>query len=276
MNLLTTTLELAKLYDLHPSRSKGQNFLVDEDVYQKVVAAAELSGQEVVLEVGPGLGFLTVELAKYSARVIAVELDDKLYKLLQTKLATLKIENVELVNQDILRYQIKEKDYQVVANLPYNISSVFLRTFLSTAKPPRSLVLLLQKEVAERLCQREPQMSLLSVSVQFYGSPEIIDLVSAKSFWPVPKVDSAIVRIKLRKQPLLPKNQEKLFFRLVKAAFSAKRKMIKNNLVGGLKIKPEIVEKLLAECQLKPTQRAQELSLTDWLNLFAKFSPFMI
>ncbi|HNX11002.1 MAG TPA: 16S rRNA (adenine(1518)-N(6)/adenine(1519)-N(6))-dimethyltransferase RsmA [bacterium] len=276
MDLLATTLELAKLYDIHPSRSKGQNFLIDQGVYEKIIAAADIKKTDVVLEVGPGLGFLTVELAKKARRVIAVELDDKLFKVLQTKLDSFDIKNIELVNQDILRYQIQEPNYQIVANLPYNITSIFLRTFLSSGHRPSSLVLLLQKEVAERLCATPPQMSVLAVSVQFYGDPKIIDLVPAASFWPAPKVDSAIVKITLRKQEYLSQNQEKPFFRLVKTGFSAKRKMIKNNLVGGLKIDAEIIERSIKECGLSPTQRAQELSLKDWLNLFAKLSPFMV
>lgn len=276
MDIKAATLELSKIYGIHPSRSKGQNFLLDPDVYEKVIQAAQLTSQDIVLEVGPGLGFLTVELSRKAKRVIAVELDEKLFSLLQTKVVSLGIGNIELVNQDILRYRIIEKKYKVVANLPYNISSIFLRTFLSSPQPPTDMVLLLQKEVAERLCAQAPQMSLLAVSVQFYGQPEIIDLVPAKSFWPQPKVESAIVRIVLRPDFYLPAKQHKLFFRLVRAGFSAKRKMLKNNLTAGLKLEAEKVAQLILDCQLKPTQRAQELNLQDWLNLFAKFRPFMI
>ncbi|MFA4942904.1 MAG: rRNA adenine dimethyltransferase family protein, partial [Patescibacteria group bacterium] len=163
-----------------------------------------------------------------------------------------------------------------VANLPYNITSIFLRKFLSAKHKPQSLVLMLQKEVAERIVASVPNMSILALSVQFYAQAEIISLVPATAFWPQPKVDSALIKIVLKPEVELPKVDVELFFRLIKIGYSAKRKMLKNNLGNGLHLSPAEVEKILVETGYNSKSRAQELSLSDWLNLFAKFSHFML
>jgi len=279
MNLLSQTLELSRLYGLKPDHSKGQNFLVEEEFFDAAISAAEIKPTDTVLEVGPGLGFLTEKLAKISQKVIAVELDKKLADFLGAKLITQKINNVELVNDDILKMRddfLAGLNYKIVANLPYNITSIFLRKFLTAKNKPQSLVLMLQKEVAERIVAKVPQMSILALSVQFYAQAEIIGVVPAEAFWPQPKVNSALIKIVLKPLTELPAVNHELFWRLVKIGYSAKRKMLKNNLGNGLHLSPLELEKSLVEIGYNAKVRAQELSLEDWLNLFAKFSDFML
>jgi 16S rRNA (adenine1518-N6/adenine1519-N6)-dimethyltransferase len=275
MNLLERTKEICRLYDIWPSRSKGQNFLIAENVYDRVVAAADLSRDDIVLEVGPGLGFLTAKLARAAGKVIAVELDDKLAAYLHDAIDAGETENVEIFNENILdvnlkntKYQISDTKYKVVANLPYNITSVFLRKFLTGADKPELMVLLLQKEVAQRICAKPGDMSLLALSVQFFAEPEIIEYVPKNDFWPAPKVDSAIIKLKVKSEKLKIKDSdEKDFFRLAKFGFSAKRKMLKNNLSGGLRIEPAEAEKNLVKAGLDPKARAEDLSVADWVKI---------
>jgi len=300
MDLLKTTKQLCRLYDIKPARSRGQNFLIEEEVYEKIIKAADLKENDVVLEVGPGLGFLTTRLAKIVKKVVAVELDDKLAEVLRTGLMAQgiypvksgdagilpsaklfdRVENVEVVNSDILKIpplnlplvkgeSPQGRGFKIVANLPYNITSIFLRKFLSAENKPAMMVLMLQKEVAERIIARPPKMSLLAVSVQFYSRSEIVDIVPANCFWPKPEVDSAIVKLKVKSEKL--KVSDKEFFKLVKIGFSAKRKMLKNNLAAGFHISPEEAEERVKKAGFNPKIRAQELSVEDWAKLFGEF-----
>ena len=274
MNLFEQTKELCRLYDIKPARSKGQNFLIEEEIYDKMVAAADLRLDDVVLEVGPGLGFLTAKLAKRVRQVIAVELDDKLAEILHTGLIAKGIKNVEVINEDILKFSslnYKLQNYKVVANLPYNITSIFLRKFLEMEIKPELMVLMLQKEVAERIVARPGKMSVLGISVQFYANAEMMHIVPAENFWPKPEVDSAIIKIKIRANSLLKKEQENNFFQLIKFGFSAKRKMLKNNLAAGFKIDQTETEKKIISAGLNSKIRAQELSINDWLELLNNF-----
>ena len=303
MDLLEQTKNLCKLYHIIPARSKGQNFLIKEETYDEVVAAAELKSDETVLEVGPGLGFLTVKLSAQAGKVVAVELDDKLVAVLKTGLLAKGIKNVEVVNGDILKIPLTpfikgeeigktsltlllKEGFKVVANLPYNITSIFLRKYLEVEHKPKLMVLMLQKEVAERITAKPGQMSLLAVSVQFYAQAEIIKIVSKENFWPQPEVDSAIVKITPRSNPLLLKerelnppsspfvkggSKEKEFFRLVKFGFIAKRKMLKNNLAAGFKIDQTEAASRIKQAGFNEKIRAQELSVNDWLKLLALF-----
>jgi len=283
INIAKQTKELCHLYDIRPSRSKGQNFLINEGIYQAIIEAAQIKKDDIVLEVGPGLGFLTAKLADLSGRVVAVELDDKLADILKLAIAAQEVENVEIINQDILRfnqaqYFQENEDYKVVANLPYNITSVFLRTFLSSLYPPQSFVLMLQKEVAERIITQEPDMTLLSLSVAYYGKAEIIRTVPASDFWPAPSVDSAIVRIIYQKEKPTQSSlvADKNFFRIARVGFSAKRKMLKNNLMAGLKIEADRIDYVFNQISLDKKIRAENLSLKDWHNLVAVISNFVL
>lgn len=299
--ILKKTIEICKLLEIRPARSKGQNFLITEKFYDQMIKAAELSPSDLVLEVGPGLGFLTAKIAAEAERVIAVELDDKLSNYLRMAISSQEVDNISLVNQDILKFDlqsflkqegIKNKTYKIVANLPYNISSIFLRTFLSSSFKPELITLMLQKEVAERIVAPAPDSSILSLSIAFYGEAEIVKEVKAGNFWPEPEVDSAIIKIRVRpvkeiESSLLENIKstspelsfpvlEKLFFRLLKISFSSKRKMIKNNLAGGLKITTLEAEKLILSGGISPKSRAEDLSLENFLKLFAATYQFMV
>jgi len=289
MDLLNKTKELCRAYNIKPSRSKGQNFLINEAVYDKIVEAADLKEDDVVLEVGPGLGFLTAKLAARAKRVVAVELDDKLAEVLKTGLTARGIKNVEVINKNILELRIMNHEswdkkseskihdsvfsiqysYKIVANLPYNITSVFLRKFLSVEHKPSLMVLMLQKEVAERIVARPGEMSLLAVSVQFYAKPEIIEYVPARDFYPAPEVDSAIIRLRIMnyESKIMNKVDEREYFRLVKIGFSARRKMLKNNLANGYHIGQKEAENWIKRTGFNEKVRAQELSVDDWLKL---------
>ncbi|MFA5131484.1 MAG: 16S rRNA (adenine(1518)-N(6)/adenine(1519)-N(6))-dimethyltransferase RsmA [Patescibacteria group bacterium] len=284
-DLLPQIREICRVFEIKPSRTKGQNFLINEKIYDDIVSTAELTAKDTVLEIGPGLGFLTFKMAPLVKRLIAVELDDQLANYLQTGVAAQDRENVEIVNEDILRFNlgkhIKDKEnYKIVANLPYNITSFFLRLFLTGAHQPQSMVLMLQKEVAERIIASAPDMSLLALSVQYYADATIIRAVKAGNFWPEPKVDSAIVKFLVKKRPEIDRDEQlkedKLFFRLAKIGFSAKRKMLKNNLAGGLKIEVKIIADILEKNKFNPHLRAEDLSLDDWLKLFAALRRFMV
>lgn len=279
MSLLQKTKELCRLYEIKPTRTKGQNFLINEEVYDKIVAAAGLEPGDSILEVGPGLGFLTAKLGARVKEVVAVELDDKLAAFLDLALKSQNIENIKIINSDILKFSWEEeRPYKIVANLPYNISSFFLRRFLSAERPPTALVLLLQKEVAERIVAPAGEMSLLAVSVQYFATAEIIASVPARDFWPEPKVASAIIRIrpKAKNAKYKDRAQEDKFFRLLRVGFSAKRKMLKNNLAAGLNLDVKALEDALVFKGFNPKVRAEDLSLAEWHKLFAALASFML
>jgi 16S rRNA (adenine1518-N6/adenine1519-N6)-dimethyltransferase len=221
-----------------------------------------------------------MKLAKKVKRVVAVELDDKLADYLQAGIDAQGVSKVEIVNEDILKFNLGAhlaagEKYKIVANLPYNITSVVLRQFLSGARKPELMVLMLQKEVAARLVATPGDMSLLALSAQYYAETEIVREVKAGNFWPTPAVDSAVVRLKIRPEDFSVA-ADKDFFRLAKFGFSAKRKMLKNNLAGGLKIAPETTVAALAQAGLGAQVRAEDLSVADWKKLVAALKPFMV
>ena len=259
---------LFKKYSVQPIKKLGQHFLVNKKVLEKIIESANLQPNDIIFEIGPGIGVLTQELVKKTRKVIAIEKDPKMIEILKEVLND--FNNVEIVQGDILkinpRYWLPITGYyKVVANLPYYIVSPVIRKFLESKYPPKEMILMVQKEVAQRICSKPPDMNLLAVSVQFYSKPEIIAFVSKKSFWPQPKVDSAIIKITVnRKQLIVNRN---LFFKVVKASFSQPRKQILNNLSKGLKLNKEKVKSWLLENNILPTQRAETLSIQDWLNL---------
>ncbi len=273
MDLLRQTLDLCKIYNIKPEKSKGQNFLVDEDVYESMILSSDLKKDDVVLEVGPGLGILTFKISEKVKKVLAVELDNKLAELLNTLIISKNKKNIKIFNNDVLKIKGENIEklgkYKIVANLPYNITSIFLRKFLSIHNKPEKIVLLLQKEVVDRIVSEPPDMSLLAVSVQFYAEVKKIIEVKKESFYPIPKIDSAIIEITPRKNNFFSDYQEeKKFFRLLKIGFSAKRKMLKNNLSLGLKINQKEIENIIFSLGLDSKCRAEELSLNDWIKIF--------
>ncbi len=263
-------------YQLRPDKKLGQNFLADTGWLRKVVDTAGLQPGDSVLEVGPGLGSLTRQLAAQAGQVLAVELDGRLIPALEEVLAP--FGNIELIHADILaldplklvqRFDQKTA-YLVVANIPYYITSALIRHLLEAPLRPSRMVLTVQKEVAERIVAVPNDMNLLALSVQVYGAPQIAAIVPASAFIPSPKVESAIVRIdidpKLRFSPAILGR----FFRLAKAGFSQKRKTLRNSLSGGLGCSPEQAASLLASAGIDPNRRAETLSLEEWGNLAAQ------
>ena len=251
--------------------------MVDEKVLRKIIEAAELSKNDIVLEIGPGIGNLTVKLAKRVKKVVAVEKDQRMIEILKETLKDFK--NVKIIKADILKfspkiYNLKSKIYKVVANIPYYLTSPLIRKFVETVEvKPQLLVLMVQKEVAQRICTKPPDMSILAVSVQFYAKAEIISFVSKKSFWPQPKVDSAIIKIIPRKSALPIRVNPLLFFKVVRAGFSQPRKQLANNFSKKLGIDKIKVREWLLKNKIQPTQRAETLNLEDWINLTKSLNP---
>ncbi|KKS26114.1 MAG: Ribosomal RNA small subunit methyltransferase A [Parcubacteria group bacterium GW2011_GWA2_42_11] len=275
MPLKKETQELIKKYALSPNKLLGQNFLVDRLALAKIISAAELSKDDTVLEVGPGLGILTRELAKNAGRVVAVEKDKQLAAIMQNILQEEKINNVEIIAGDILKFSMlfndKKNNYKFVANIPYYLTSHLIRVFLESDNPPSLMVLMLQKEVAQRICAQPPKMSLLAAATQFYADVKNIAVIPKKSFWPMPKVDSAIIKIipNNHANAQIDSNDINKFFKLLHAGFSQPRKQLANNLHQVLKTDRTEIEKILGELGFKNSVRAQELAVGDWSKLTA-------
>jgi len=249
----------------------GQHFLVDETTLETIVDAAELSPEDIVIEVGPGLGVLTSELARRVKRVIAVELDTKLALFLKRRLVSLP--NVNVINADILKVSPshllgENNEYKVVANLPYYITSPILRYFVEAFPKPSLMVVMVQKEVGEAIVANPGKMSLLAVSLQLYSEPRIVSYVPAQSFYPSPKVDSAIMRFDLLSEPAVKVADIDGFFEVVRCGFSLPRKQLRNSLAQRMKAKPSEVALLLEEARIEPQRRAGTLSLEEWARLY--------
>ncbi|MFA6295895.1 MAG: 16S rRNA (adenine(1518)-N(6)/adenine(1519)-N(6))-dimethyltransferase RsmA [Patescibacteria group bacterium] len=254
---------------MFPNKVLGQNFLENEAIVDKMLKSAELSLQDIVLEVGPGQGAITSKLYPKVKQVIAVEKDGELVKYLENKFKNAK--NLKILEGDILKSQysiFNIQSYKIVSNLPFYLTSRFLRVFLELQNKPSLMVLIIQKEVAERICDQPPQASLLSNSVQFYGKPEIIDIVPKENFNPIPEVDAAIIKINVFKEPKIKVDNVDEFFKILKIGFSQKRKQLHNNFSSGLHISKEEAKKLLQNCGINPERRAQTLSLEEWEKLY--------
>ena len=279
--LLAQARRLLGRFGIRAKKGLAQHFLIDEAVLRHVVSAAELAPSETVIEVGPGLGVLTKELAARAGRVIAVEVDAKLAAILTETVGL--SPNVIVINADVLELTPSEilarggaspflEGYKVVANLPYYITAPVLRHFLEASVKPQRMVVMVQKEVGRNIVAKPGHTSLLSISVQLYGKPVIVRYVPARSFYPSPKVDSAILRIDVYQQPVVEVADVGKFFEMVKAGFSAPRKQLRNALSQGLSIPPVSAMNLLEEADISPQRRAQTLSLDEWAKLYKIFA----
>ncbi|OGE76994.1 MAG: ribosomal RNA small subunit methyltransferase A [Candidatus Doudnabacteria bacterium RIFCSPHIGHO2_02_FULL_48_21] len=271
-------------FGIKPKKTLGQNFLVSEEILSEIVAAAELTPDDTVLEIGPGLGVLTSALGERAGLVLAVEKDKKIYSVLRKLFKNKK--NVKIINEDALFMDFsvilnsiqdpdwipdqvrndKHLDYKVVANIPYYITGKLLQNFLTSDHKPSLMVLLLQKEVAERIVAKPGNMSILSISAQLYCDPDVVTIVGKENFYPPPQVDSAVVRLRILDKPRLAV-EEKKFFQLVKIGFAGKRKQLQNNLSNGYQ-KGRDYKTMLEELGINPLARAQDLSLEDWARLY--------
>lgn len=249
-----------------PKKSLGQHWLRDRFVLEHIADCADISDTDTVLEIGPGLGTLTSELLKRAKQVTAVEFDEDLARKLPGQFPG---KELTVINEDILTFDLSQlpAGYKVVANVPYYITSKIVQTLMTSANKPSVAVLLVQKEVAERIAAQPGDMSILAVSAQVYAEAYLGDIVPAELFTPPPKVDSQVVILKTRQQPLIESSEERAFFRMVKAGFSAKRKKLRSSLSGGLGVSKQESEALLERAGISPDKRAEDLSLEQWKAL---------
>ena len=258
---LTTGINMAG-----PKKSLGQHWLKDRDILAGIADAGDISKDDTVLEIGPGLGTLTSELLRRAEKVVAVELDPDLARKLPGQFPGT---SLEVVNEDILTFDLRKlpENYVVVANVPYYITSKIVQLLTTSVNKPRTIVLLIQKEVAERMAAEPGDMSILAVSSQVYAEVSLGDLVPAEFFTPPPKVDSQVVILEMRSEALVAPELEKDFFRVVKAGFSAKRKKLRSSISSGLHISKPEAESLLLAATISPEDRAEDLSIDDWVRL---------
>ena len=289
---------LLKKYDVRPSREKGQNFLINDDVIHKMIKVANLEKNDTVLEIGAGFGNLTTALAEKVDKVITIEPDQAVFPALYQQ--TKENKNIILLNEDVfkvnfeggigqtrlqngenqthpsesgfhqIRPEIRPKNFKIVANLPYHITSKIFRYFLEHGPRPKSMTVMVQKEVAQRICAKVGQKSLLSLSIELYSDPEIAFLVPKTDFVPRPKVDSAIIN--LPNIGLKFDVNEKEFFRILRISFSSKRKKLLNNLDNGLKLGKNELKPVFKKLNIKENARPQELSIKTWVSLFDAIS----
>lgn len=273
--LLVETKRLLRESCIKAKKSLGQHFLIDDTVLHTIIEAAQLSPEDTIVEVGPGLGVLTVELARRAGSIIAVELDTGLASLLNRRLSS--TANVRVINADILKVSLPQilggrRNYKVVANLPYYITSPVLRHFLEASPKPFMMVVMVQKEVGEAIAAGPGKMSLLAVSLQVYSRPKIVAYVPAHSFYPPPKVDSVILRLDLLPEPAVKVADIDRFFEVVRCGFSSPRKQLHNSLARSLRVKPSEMALLLKKVNIEPQRRAETLSLDEWARLYEALS----
>lgn len=262
--------ELLAMFGAKPNSDLGQNFLVEQKYLDQIIDAAEPLEGEKILEVGPGMGVLTRELTKKAKEVTAIELDPKMVEILKT--LCIKCTNLTVRTMDILQFDPTDfGSYKIIANVPYYITSKILRKFLEENNKPKEMVLLVQKEVAERICATPNRMSVLSVSVQYYGNPKMIAVVPREAFYPTPQVSSAIIKITTYKTPIFSDVNTEKFFALVKSGFGEKRKQLANSLLGfGPYEKEEVIAKLKS-AGINPERRAETLSLAEWRMIYKQY-----
>ncbi len=253
-------------HGVRPRHRLGQNFLQDSGALEQITAAAEISPDDSVLEIGCGFGGLTRYLARQAANVVAIEVDSRLAEIAKDYLRLCR--NVQLVCGDVLKLDLSRTGlppgYITAANIPYYVTSPIMRHLLELNPQPRRIVLTVQEEVAERICAGPPQMGLLSLSVQVYGTTEIVGRIPARSFFPVPKVDSAVIRVEAYKSPRIGPSLIPVLFRIAKAGFLHRRKTLRNSISSGLGISLTEASSLLLTADIDPQRRAQTLSLDEW------------
>ncbi|HJX37684.1 MAG TPA: 16S rRNA (adenine(1518)-N(6)/adenine(1519)-N(6))-dimethyltransferase RsmA [Anaerolineae bacterium] len=270
----SSVVALLRQFNLRPQKGLGQNFLVSERLRESIIEAAALTKDDVVLEVGAGLGTLTYRLAQECRRVFAIELDQRLIPLLHQTL--LPFDNVDIVQGDILNLrpgELVSSPYKVVGNLPYNITSAVLRHFLEADTKPSLLVVTVQREVAERIVAGPGDMSLLAVSVQFYSRARIVARAPSGAFYPSPRVRSAVVRLDVHPEPQVEVDDTDRFFDVVRAGFAQRRKQLRNSLSQGLGLAVDEVVEALRRAGIDERQRPQELTIEQWAQVSRELTP---
>jgi 16S rRNA (adenine1518-N6/adenine1519-N6)-dimethyltransferase len=289
---------LLRRYGLRPRKSLGQNFLVHPSAASRIVEGAEVGPDDTVMEVGAGLGTLTGPLASAAGHVFAVETDPHMVEVLHQELAA--YDNLTVVHEDILHLEparlltsaatsnkagkptpiyplwgVRWEHYKVVANLPYYITSAVMRHLLEAAVRPSRMVVTVQREVAKRMVAEPGDMSLLAVSLQFYGRPRILFYLKRGAFYPVPEVESAVVRLDLYDVPPVPVTDVEAFFRVVKAGFAHRRKQLRNTFAAGLRLEPNDVEDALRAADVDPRRRAETLAIAEWGKAMEALAPLL-
>ncbi len=278
---------------LRPRKRLGQHFLTDPRILESIADAADVTSADSVLEIGPGLGHLTHVLAARAGRLVAVELDAELAARLKSEFVD--TPNVTIVQGDILTREPIEwmkqgpapvgappslaspvSHFKVVANLPYYITSAILRRLLEASYKPSTIVVMVQREVAQRMLAQPPAMNLLAVSVQYFARVRRVRTIAPGAFYPRPKVESAVVRLDVSDKPMLGVEETERFFELVHAGFGERRKQLRNSLAHGLGLRPQAAEHLLARAPIDPVRRAETLSLDEWVRLFHEWARFPI
>jgi len=269
---------------MNKQKRLGQVFLKNQDIVQKIIQATEIESKDQILEIGPGKGVLTEPLLQTGAEVTAIEKDSSLVKYLERRFAN----NSNLIiiqadirdflkNEDYTKYKIQDTKYKVIGNIPYYLTSHLLRILLENPIKPKLIVLMIQKEVAERITAQPPQMSLLSVSVQFYAKPEIICYVPKTAFQPKPKVDSAVIRLApINTDENTDKTLKKNFFKVVKAGFRQPRKLLLNNIYNNLNIEKDKIKEIFEQLDISMNARPQNLSVQNWISLAQKLTFFLV
>ena len=278
MNLFSPNYlkELCAEYGLTPSKEYGQNYLIAEKPIREIIEAGELNSNDVVVEIGPGFGVLTLAMAPQVKKLIAFEIEKKLQDYWEEKQKEFK--NIEIIWGNFV-YQFPEmqekfpKNYKVLANVPYQITSQIIRMLLEAKNPPERIIIMVQKEVAQRICAKPGEMSVLAISVQYYGTPKIVTKVTKGNFFPSPKVDSAVISIRPKKQESEKANfSDERFFEVVRAGFAHPRKQVWRNLTEGLQMDGEKIKHILVELVGNEKVRAEELSVEDWKILVGRLS----
>lgn len=251
---------------LKNKKELGQNWLRDRAMLEAIADEADLSISDTVLEIGPGLGTLTSELLRRAGKVVAVELDSERAVKLPAQFPG---KNLTVINEDILSYDLERlpTGYKVVANVPYYITSKIIEKLMTASNRPSVIVILVQKEVAERIVAHPGGMSVLAISAQIFAKTRLGIEIPRQFFTPVPKVDSQVVVLEMRDKPLVLEKDQKAFFRVIKAGFANKRKKLRSSMSAGLAISKSDAEKLLRQAGIDPDLRAEDLSIDDWIRL---------
>ncbi len=259
--------ELLRELEVAPSKALGQNFLHDRKIVRRIVSVAGIDDQTDVLEVGPGLGILTEELVRNAGTVTAIELDQRLATRLQHHFEN----RARIIQGDILETDVSQLmssgDYVVVANLPYSIATAAIQHLLEAEHPPKHLVIMVQREVAQRMVAQPPEMSILSAAVQFYSKPKIQFRIGSGAFIPRPNVESAVIRLDLHPELPLPASQHQRFFRLMKSGFAQKRKRVDNSIAASLNLNKADVRSVIEQAGIDPARRAETLDIPEWVRL---------
>jgi 16S rRNA (adenine1518-N6/adenine1519-N6)-dimethyltransferase len=268
--------ELLRELEVRPSKALGQNFLHDQKIVRRIVDVAEVGPESDVVEIGPGLGILTAELVQRARSVIAIELDSRLAARIRQHFGDV----VRVIEGDVLEVDLNQivpsGPYLVVANLPYSIATAAIQRLMESEHPPSRMVIMVQREVAERMTARPPQMSILAVAVQFFGQARMRFRIGAGAFIPRPRVESAVVQIDRRDHPLLPREDHPGFFRLVRAGFAQRRKRLDNSIAAALGLDKQVVAGAIIRTGIEPSRRAETLDVDDWVRMHASFRGLIV